>query len=332
MKANLYALGTTILVTGALYAASDATHRRALSRPQVQVAVAEGMGTVHFDSATGQYRVSVLTPGGRSNFAYEPRTNVELTVEAVVAHDADTDTYSYEYTLQNARTSRQRVGDFSIAYDGDLTDVSVPEGWWRVPSFGRKVVAWACKDCAHVGIAPGAKTSGYRIRSSARGTTGPSPTSEEKSAGTSRGAHFLPGVVRCTAAGDAPVPSIPKLEWLEEGVLRLPTPDEDVVSGRTVGPVNVPNSLTASERIQRIQEYVRISAEEKWIADDEVAASYAAALRRVEAGLSEPSGGDLKRGISKLAKLADNDLADGKITSEAHALVKHNVQHLLLDK
>jgi len=332
MSRRIHTFGVVTLVAGAVLSSPDAASRNVLSKPQPQVVLEPGLGTVHFDPTTGTFLVDMTTPAGRSKFTYEPRTNVDVVVEAAVLYDRETSVFSYEYTLQNMRTSKQAVSKFSVECDVESVDVHVPAGWWRVPSFGRPIVTWADKDNTPRGFAPGARLSGCSLRLARSKKIKASSPSGSKNEDAKALGGSLPGVVRCTAAGEAPVPSIPHLESMDEEDLRLPTPGEDVVSGRTVGPVSMPAISTPLERVQQIKKYVGIGVEEGWISDGEVAGQYADILSGMEAALSETSARGIVKDISKLAGRAENDFKDGKITSEAYALVKYNLQNLMPGK
>ena len=272
--------------------------------------------SVKFDPTTANYIYSWQGyDGTRKSVVYEPATKIDVIVEAGVK--SANRGYKYNYKVVNLKTGLQDITTFAVEYKAPVVRASSPEGWLSRSFVQKPVWGWSGEQKA--AIKPGDSFADFTFQSKG-----------------------LPGIVKCYAQGYTKIMRFPEEKPSEIGK-SIPKHFENMVSGKTIGPVSVSKDFNPLIFANNLSSLVQESFSLGWIDDEEVARSLEGKLREASFNI----GLGLDRTFKairfilapKLNREARNSLEifvkevesqeDKHITSEAASLLTLNAQYLI---
>lgn len=234
---------------------------------------------VEFDKKTGNYIYHWIGRNGKKlTTVFEPRTKVDVIVKPEVKFSTLTSKYKYNYEVTNLKAGEQNLWVFAVEMRAGVSQVlntvtktpkeymewlkeekkwmkqiniGIPESWRvsfvspecpRPGVYGVPALTW-CNDL-HMGDPgrPGSSRSGFSFES-----------------------EGLPGIVNCFAKGYTPVPKLPEGALVKaHGRSYMTVPEEvldsthklqmkfQFVSGKTLGPVRIPELLIPENFVEYI--------------------------------------------------------------------------------
>jgi hypothetical protein len=277
---------------------------------------------IEVEPGTGNFKILFRNPDDTTKWAYqifEPATKIDIIVESTAKIDSNQ--FVYEYTIENLRTSRQNVASFAIELDtGIVRTCHVPlVGEWRcyLPTNSRSSVFFSgafmsdrSGNIIKYVLAPGTRLSGFVIKSEAP-----------------------PGIVYCNSRGRVD-PQLLRVvgmdgEMVPDAIFRArPSPSEDRVRGRTIGPVRVPEHTRPEMFIDRIVSVLDTCLEEGWIGKRTVADQFYLLLYIIKAEIVKGNADGAKGTLAHLISLVEVMYQRGELLSEAYALLKYNTLYL----
>jgi hypothetical protein len=226
--------------------------RQPLRKPEFRIKTGQvdDIGRIDYDTKTGDYIFRWKGLDGTEKRAiFIPEWKAKLTVTATV-HKTQKG-FRYTYVLTNAPKSPQAVVLFELAMTQEPEDVRVSHGWkfWGV---SETVVGKLASFSTYKGL----------------------PLKPGQSLKIEFFSRFPPGVVKCYAAGDAPIMKVPE-EMPGELQDRLPKGiAQSYLWGWTIGPI---------ERVSlpRLFTDWQIAIKEGWVKDEKVARQITKELRQI---------------------------------------------------
>lgn len=276
----------------------------------------EYYSAVRFDPKTSNYIFSWKGyDGTRKSVIFEPATKIDVIVKVKI--ESTNRGYKYEYKVVNLKTSLQDIRTFAVEYGAPVVRASSPDGWLSRSFVQKPVWGWLGKQ--KLTIKPGDSFADFTFQSKG-----------------------LPGIVKCYAQGYTKIMEFPEEKPSEIGK-SIPKHFENMVSGKTIGPVSVSKDFNPLIFANNLSSLVQESFSLGWIDDEEV-------VRSLEEKLKEASfniGLGLNRTLRairfiltpKLNREARNSLEsfvnevesqkDKHILPEAHALLTFNAHYLI---
>lgn len=315
-----------VAAAGLALPAALAAARRPLV-PHVPVVSVRGESySVETDASTGDLVIRYRQGERPVVVTYQPPNKLDLTVEAAVALDAAQGVFAYRYALTNSARSPQPVTAFVVESEAAMFDLVTPRGWRFRPMVPFPAGMWSNSGGA-AGLAPGKTLVGFAWSASGQPIAERFFTTGQLREGYFHDRGSLPGIVDCHAVGHDEVVRFPAEPpaGVEEALPRFP---RDGVGGRTVGPVAVPHERETRAMAERLVAYVRESRELGWIGNEAAARRYGQAVEQVRRAVESTEPQAASALLTALEGQLEADLTAGSLTSEAHALLKHNGRYL----
>ncbi|MFN7962317.1 MAG: hypothetical protein U0002_13700 [Thermoanaerobaculia bacterium] len=319
-------LGATGL--GLLAHGAAAAERRPLSRPEWRVEVDKPLYSIHQEPGKLAWKIRYQVEGKSYSTEFRPPIDLEALVKAEVEFDGKSGVYRYRYRVENSPASHQLLQGFTVGFSHAIFDLARPEGWSNGPASFDAIVDWARTLAEPYGLPAGSGQDGFAFSASELPRANAFTDRASGKAGVFFETGSLPGVVPCYVSGatdDLEFPVEPP-DGISSHFPRFPA---DGLSGRTVGPVAAPARPEPAAFLETLLSYVRIALEEGWVRDADTAERLEAKINALETAFGEGDRPAYLGLLGSLSAQATTELEAGKLTPEAYALVKFNVDYLL---
>lgn len=272
--------------------------------------------TLWYDTDTGNYLIrykgdddSIVT------VVFEPPTKIVPNVNCVATWESKESDYIYTYSIANGKESRQNLLYFEVEYHNRIRDVST-NGWRAgiiydpVLVDNRAVIQeagrwfWA----GDQGLEPTWSTDGFALRSKG-----------------------LPGIVNAYFQGKSKTLAFPDSGpgWeLDQDIFKLQIFPADRVIRKTLGPVTLPEDISASALIDTLVSYKHQAFDLGWIRNKGIVNSLDQKLENAKAAFQRGNNKAGKNTIGAFLKEVDAQ-KDKHLSSEAYSLLKFNAEFLL---
>lgn len=266
----------------------------------------------------GIYHVTIVGLDGKDKVVtFEPATNVEVFVRAIVVFDEKAKQHKYRYAVANGKTAKQAIADFGVEVRSEISDIKKPPDC-LFDEMGKKAKEfWENKIWAEWTFVSGTDGVG-KIRPGGQ---------EDILSFTSEG---LPGIVECYAVGAA------KLYEFEYG--EAPSSDEypstkpldNCVRGRTIGPVSPPKDYNAVKFTEYLITLLDESINEQWVSNEETKTKLKNMLNDALGAIKDKKSAEWRKILQNFSIVIDQSKQD--VAGEAETLFKHNINYALWQK
>lgn len=280
--------------------------------------------------AEGNWVIRYVNDEGPVVVVYEPPNKIEARVSATVQRDF-TGGFVYRYRLESSPKSKQTLDAFILEFTGQASALEAPKRWEAFELEWMKAIVWKPyilgQDPA---LGPGEGMGGFKL-TVPLGPAGGKLVNETSGGPSGGGVLYegtIPGIVDCHATGSNGILTYPDEppDSIQENMPRWPF---DGVSGRTIGPVEVPAGSPVSWVVDRLRANLEESRRLNWIANTAVLNKYLEVLAQFASYIRRAGPIELEN-LRFIAEQAQQDLGQGNITSEAYALLKYTSQLLEL--
>ena len=274
---------------------------------------------IAFDKETGDYFYRWKGAKGESfTMKLEPTTKIDIVVIGNIV-EIDKNKFRYSYSLNNLKTSKQRLWVFLLETKEPVNNITKPDKGWDATNLLLR----------HYGLG----ISGINWGNSLHDIYG---TKTVEPGQLVRGFSFvtegLPDIVKCFAKGYAPGPKVPDgaggvPEEVGESIHEFCTKFQ-LVSGKTIGPVAISDSFIAEEFVENIISLLAQSFELGWIEQKKIYEDIEGKLGLIKNAVVQNNTVEAKKLLSALLGYIESE-KDALLLPEAYALLKFNTQYLL---
>lgn len=232
-------------------------------------------------------------------FVYPSMAEVDVEINCQVIKN-DT-AFSYNYTIKNSETSKQKIYGFIIKKFSNLRNIKFPNGWDALTLGLDDGIFWCTPDSSYY-ISIGNTLTGLKFTSLS-----------------------LPSIIKYYIKGYVPIPHFEEGEIPEKIV--NDSIFENSKKGFIVGPRDIPDSADINDLFGDVLEYVKKSQELGWIADRQTAIKYDNYISNARQSYTS---GMKNAARSTLFKVLDECMVDKgfALTSEAFALIYYNSEYI----